>query len=93
VAGRDPQLDRGIEYLMEKIKAEPRQVPEVPAWPVRAKLSQECASILLQTFPQIAQMKQIMALQARCAWSVFYIFINGVICGESSALTRTRRGE
>jgi tricorn protease len=37
VAGRDPQLDRGIEYLMEKIKAEPRQVPEVPAWPVRTK--------------------------------------------------------
>jgi tricorn protease len=37
VAGRDPQLDRGIVYLMVKIMAEPRQVPEVPAWPVRAK--------------------------------------------------------
>jgi tricorn protease len=37
VAGRDPQLDRGIEYLMEKIRTEPRKVPDVPAWPVRAR--------------------------------------------------------
>jgi tricorn protease len=36
VAGRDPQLDRGIEWLVEKIRTEPRTMPPVPPWPVRA---------------------------------------------------------
>jgi tricorn protease len=36
-AGRDPQLDRAIEYLLQKLRDEPMDLPKPPPWPVRAK--------------------------------------------------------
>jgi tricorn protease len=35
LAGRDPQLDKAIEVLMEKLEKDPRDLPEPPPWPVR----------------------------------------------------------
>ena len=35
LAGRDPQLQRGVEELMRKIQAEPRQLPARPPDPVK----------------------------------------------------------
>ncbi len=35
LAGRDPQLERGIEEVMKKIQAEPRKLPARPADPIR----------------------------------------------------------
>jgi tricorn protease len=36
IAGRDPQLDRGIEEMMRMLKEKPVQKPKAPAFPVRA---------------------------------------------------------
>ena len=36
VAGRDPQLDKAIEVLMQKLQDEPMDLPPPPPWPVRA---------------------------------------------------------
>lgn len=33
IAGRDPQLERGIEWLLEKLKNEPKPLPTMPPWP------------------------------------------------------------
>jgi tricorn protease len=35
VAGRDPQLDRGIDELMKKLAENPAKLPEPPPLPVR----------------------------------------------------------
>lgn len=35
VAGKDPQLDRTIEYLLKKLEESPIELPAIPAWPVR----------------------------------------------------------
>ena len=35
IANRDPQLDKAIEWLMNKIKTEPKELPSTPAWPVK----------------------------------------------------------
>jgi tricorn protease len=35
IAGRDPQLERGIREVMEKIKADPKKLPKRPADPVK----------------------------------------------------------
>jgi tricorn protease len=35
IAGRDPQLDRAIEYLLDQLKKEPMQIPSPPPFPVR----------------------------------------------------------
>jgi len=35
VAGRDPQLEKAVELVMAKIKAQPVKVPPKPAYPVR----------------------------------------------------------
>jgi tricorn protease len=37
IAGRDMQLDRGIEEVMKAIKAEPKRLPKRPPDPVRTK--------------------------------------------------------
>jgi tricorn protease len=37
LAGRDPQLERGVEELLASIEAEPRPLPPRPADPVRTK--------------------------------------------------------
>jgi len=37
IAGRDPQLERGIQEVMAKIESEPRQLPQRPAPPVKTK--------------------------------------------------------
>jgi tricorn protease len=34
-AGRDPQLDKAIEVLMQKLAEEPMELPPPPPWPVR----------------------------------------------------------
>jgi len=34
-AGKDPQLDRAIEYLLKKLEDSPIEQPPLPAWPVR----------------------------------------------------------
>ena len=36
-AGRDPQLDRAIDYLLQKLKEQPMDLPKPPPWPVRVK--------------------------------------------------------
>ena len=35
IAGRDPQLDAAIDYLLEKIENEPIEWPNQPPYPVR----------------------------------------------------------
>jgi tricorn protease len=37
LANRDPQLDKAIEVLMQKLKDDPRELPGAPPWPVRTK--------------------------------------------------------
>jgi tricorn protease len=37
IAGRDPQLERAVAYLLEKIAREPRKLPQRPADPVKTK--------------------------------------------------------
>ena len=37
IAGRDPQLERGIEEVMKAIKADPRKLPSRPADPVKTR--------------------------------------------------------
>jgi len=37
VEGKDPQLDRAIGYLLEKLEKEPMELPKRPDWPVRVK--------------------------------------------------------
>lgn len=37
VAGRDPQLDKAIEYLLGKLKEDPKEQPKPPPFPVRVK--------------------------------------------------------
>jgi tricorn protease len=34
-AGKDPQLDRAVEYLLRKLEESPIEQPPLPAWPVR----------------------------------------------------------
>ena len=33
LAGRDPQLERGVAEVMKKIESEPRKLPKKPAGP------------------------------------------------------------
>ena len=33
MAGRDPQLEKAIEVILERIKANPFKFPETPAYP------------------------------------------------------------
>jgi len=35
VQGRDPQLEKGIEVVMEQIRKSPKTLPPVPAPPVK----------------------------------------------------------
>ena len=35
VQGRDPQLEKGIEVVMEQIRKSPKMLPSVPAPPVK----------------------------------------------------------
>ena len=35
VKGRDPQLEKGIEVVLEKIKESPRKFPERPSYPIK----------------------------------------------------------
>ena len=35
VAGRDPQLEKAVEVLLEKLRDDPRELPSAPPWPVR----------------------------------------------------------
>ncbi|MCX7895606.1 MAG: S41 family peptidase [Thermoanaerobaculum sp.] len=37
IAGRDPQLERAVAYLLEKIEKEPRRLPQRPPDPVKTK--------------------------------------------------------
>jgi tricorn protease len=37
IAGRDPQLERGIEEVMKMIKTDPKKIPPRPKDPVKAK--------------------------------------------------------
>jgi tricorn protease len=37
LAGRDPQLERGVEEVMKKIREEPRVLPKKPAPPVKTQ--------------------------------------------------------
>ena len=37
VEGKDPQLDRAIGYLLDKLEKEPMELPKRPDWPVRVK--------------------------------------------------------
>jgi tricorn protease len=37
IAGRDPQLERAIQVVMEELKASPPAKPKRPAFPVRVK--------------------------------------------------------
>jgi tricorn protease len=37
LAGRDPQLDKAIEVLLTKLEEDPRELPEPPPWPQRAR--------------------------------------------------------
>ncbi len=36
LAGRDPQLDRAIAYLLKQLEEQPIETPPTPAWPVRS---------------------------------------------------------
>ena len=37
IAGRDPQLERGVEEVLKKIREEPRVMPKRPAPPVKTQ--------------------------------------------------------
>jgi tricorn protease len=37
IAGRDPQLERGIEEVLRRMKETPRRLPPRPADPVKTK--------------------------------------------------------
>ena len=37
IAGRDPQLERGVEEVMKRIQANPKKLPARPADPVKTK--------------------------------------------------------
>jgi tricorn protease len=37
IKGRDPQLEKAIEIVMEKLKANPPKKMETPAFPVRVR--------------------------------------------------------
>jgi tricorn protease len=37
IEGRDPQLERGIEEVMKRVKASPKKWPKRPADPVKKK--------------------------------------------------------
>ena len=37
LAGRDPQLERAVDEVMQRIAADPRRLPERPAPPVKTK--------------------------------------------------------
>ena len=37
IAGRDPQLERGIEELLQRIESDPKRLPERPADPVKTE--------------------------------------------------------
>ncbi|RPH56481.1 peptidase S41, partial [bacterium] len=37
LAGRDPQLERGVEELLKKLKAEPKAWPKKPAGPIKTQ--------------------------------------------------------
>jgi tricorn protease len=43
LAGRDPQLERGVEEVMKKIQSEPRVFPKKPAGPNRTQVGIEAA--------------------------------------------------
>lgn len=43
LAGRDPQLERGVEEVMKKIREEPRKIPGRPADPVKTQAGVEKA--------------------------------------------------
>jgi tricorn protease len=44
LAGRDPQLERGVAEVMKKIDAEPRHLPKKPAPPVKTQAAIEAAT-------------------------------------------------
>ena len=35
VAGRDPQLEKAVQVLLEKLRDDPMELPPAPPWPVR----------------------------------------------------------
>jgi tricorn protease len=35
IAGRDPQLERGIQEVLDRMKADPKRLPKRPADPVK----------------------------------------------------------
>jgi tricorn protease len=37
-AGKDPQLDRAIQWVMEELKRDPKDLPQPPAWPDRSRV-------------------------------------------------------
>ena len=37
IAGRDPQLEKAIEIVLEQLEANPPKVPTRPAYPIRAR--------------------------------------------------------
>ncbi len=37
IAGRDPQLEKAIEVVLEMLEADPPQPPERPPYPVRVR--------------------------------------------------------
>lgn len=37
LSGKDPQLDAAVQYLLQRVKAEPREIPAVPPYPDKAK--------------------------------------------------------
>ncbi|MEM8678024.1 MAG: S41 family peptidase [Planctomycetota bacterium] len=39
IEGKDPQLERGIKEIMDKLKADPRSLPDRPADPIKTKAS------------------------------------------------------
>jgi tricorn protease len=37
LAGKDPQLDAAVQYLMERVRQEPKEIPAAPPYPNKAK--------------------------------------------------------
>ena len=37
IAGRDPQLEKAIQLIMEELKKTPPGLPEAPSYPIRGK--------------------------------------------------------
>ncbi len=37
IAGRDPQLEKAIEVILEMLEADPQIEPEMPPYPIRVR--------------------------------------------------------